>query len=237
MVGTNLYVSPKGRRLCRICMRRRGLEHHHKTYVKKSRIPKTHCKYGHEFTSSNTFVTKKEGHRVCRECKRIQAREFARKKRNKCGMSDYMQKKIATWPDELKPLRILQAKISHHGQTMGTEAFGMVNNMKVWANVAGCHVSTLQRRLTVGLSLTQAILFSLRKSLSEDHPVCCRGHLLKGANLWIVITRKKEVARCRKCSVESTKQWVSRNPEKHRIQAKKYRDKARQRKLQLLEQG
>lgn len=32
---------------------------------------RTHCKRGHEFTPENTYLTK-AGHRVCRECHRLQ---------------------------------------------------------------------------------------------------------------------------------------------------------------------
>jgi hypothetical protein len=35
---------------------------------------KTHCIHGHEFTPENTYV-RKNGHRTCRECVRIQQRE------------------------------------------------------------------------------------------------------------------------------------------------------------------
>ncbi len=40
----------------------------------------THCVNGHEFTPENT-VTKKQGWRSCRECKRNRDREYRAKKR------------------------------------------------------------------------------------------------------------------------------------------------------------
>lgn len=40
---------------------------------------KTHCAHGHEFTPENTH--RYRGQRVCRECSRINAREYGRKKR------------------------------------------------------------------------------------------------------------------------------------------------------------
>ena len=40
---------------------------------------KTHCKNGHEFTTENTYVSKTNGQRVCRECKKLWAREKRKK--------------------------------------------------------------------------------------------------------------------------------------------------------------
>lgn len=42
---------------------------------------KTHCSNGHEFTSDNTHI-KKDGTRRCKECNRVRARAFQRKKKN-----------------------------------------------------------------------------------------------------------------------------------------------------------
>jgi hypothetical protein len=36
--------------------------------IRALRDPKTHCGYGHEFTSANTYLTR-AGHRQCRACK------------------------------------------------------------------------------------------------------------------------------------------------------------------------
>jgi hypothetical protein len=38
-------------------------------------LAKTHCDNGHPFSQENTYVVKKTGHRVCRECSRNRTRE------------------------------------------------------------------------------------------------------------------------------------------------------------------
>jgi hypothetical protein len=40
----------------------------------------THCKYGHEFTPENTWITI-HGHRRCRECGRVKARAYYRRQK------------------------------------------------------------------------------------------------------------------------------------------------------------
>lgn len=45
----------------------------------RNRQIKTHCKYGHEFTSENTYQSPKQ--RACRTCKRLLAREIRRRQR------------------------------------------------------------------------------------------------------------------------------------------------------------
>ena len=42
---------------------------------------KTHCKHGHPFDSSNTYV-RQSGHRTCRICKRRFGRESARRRKS-----------------------------------------------------------------------------------------------------------------------------------------------------------
>lgn len=44
---------------------------------------KTHCVNGHEFTEENTF--RRRGSRECRECMRVRARDYARKKKEQVG--------------------------------------------------------------------------------------------------------------------------------------------------------
>ena len=43
-------------------------------------LAKTHCIHGHEFTPENT-IRNRDGYRRCRECKRIEGREYQRRKR------------------------------------------------------------------------------------------------------------------------------------------------------------
>ena len=40
-------------------------------------INKTHCKYGHEYTTANTYIDSKGGRR-CRECNRLRAKNIRR---------------------------------------------------------------------------------------------------------------------------------------------------------------
>jgi hypothetical protein len=76
----NLKVGrePEPARPCVVCQRlkkpmRRGRCHRCNEYYRRHRVewspqqPKTHCKYGHPFSLSNTWV-EKNGHRHCRAC-------------------------------------------------------------------------------------------------------------------------------------------------------------------------
>lgn len=42
---------------------------------------KTHCKHGHEFTTTNTYIRKENKSKVCRECMRIRVRKYDRNQR------------------------------------------------------------------------------------------------------------------------------------------------------------
>ncbi len=48
------------------------------------RSSQTHCKFGHEFTAENTYLTKNDGrriHRQCKECRRKYSRESSARRR------------------------------------------------------------------------------------------------------------------------------------------------------------
>lgn len=54
--------------------------------VRKQRCAaRTHCRNGHEFTTTNTYITK-EGHRECRKCRAISQRAYEKNKRGKYGV-------------------------------------------------------------------------------------------------------------------------------------------------------
>ena len=77
--GDNLALRRDGSRDCRACNRRRAAEQR-KRYLEANprapRVPKTHCKSGHEFTVENTYVSPSNGSRTCRECKRQQVKKY-----------------------------------------------------------------------------------------------------------------------------------------------------------------
>ena len=58
---------------------------------------KTHCKRGHPFDADNTLLV--PGGRACRECGRIRAREYARRKASELGVFKSTQNRRAKNPD------------------------------------------------------------------------------------------------------------------------------------------
>lgn len=68
--GTNLYVSPIGRRVCRTCNK----EKLRKRYVSHQRIGRTECNKGHSYSGKNLYVSP-QGYRSCRICMRENQRK------------------------------------------------------------------------------------------------------------------------------------------------------------------
>jgi hypothetical protein len=74
--GDNLYVDPRGRRICRACNTERQRAFHAKRLaVAAQPPPDARCKYGHPYDVD------KQGRWYCKECGRKRAREFMRRKR------------------------------------------------------------------------------------------------------------------------------------------------------------
>lgn len=74
----NTYVFRSGR-ACKTCMAE-NTRKHRALVPPKPRRRKTHCYRGHPYDEVNTYVDKR-GRRLCRECGRIQSREYQRRGR------------------------------------------------------------------------------------------------------------------------------------------------------------
>lgn len=80
----NTYVSDRGGRQCRTCMRATGAERTRR-FRERQRDgtvvqPADRCRNGHEFTEANTYRPPRGG-RQCRECTRERTRDHMRRKR------------------------------------------------------------------------------------------------------------------------------------------------------------
>jgi hypothetical protein len=74
--GGNLYIDPRGRRLCRACNTERQRDFHAKRFAAGALPPPdARCKYGHP------YEVDKQGRWFCRECHRARQREWKRRKR------------------------------------------------------------------------------------------------------------------------------------------------------------
>lgn len=75
----NVYTAPKGDRRCRVCA---SEENARRTAVRQAngdrrKVPRTHCKYGHEMTEENRR-SRGHGRFVCRLCDNERARAYRR---------------------------------------------------------------------------------------------------------------------------------------------------------------
>lgn len=70
----NTYVSPDGRRTCRVCVRVAKEKWARENGVPVNKATATHCQRGHEYTIENTRI-EKDGRRRCRTCRTIKRRE------------------------------------------------------------------------------------------------------------------------------------------------------------------
>jgi hypothetical protein len=67
----------------------------------KHKHPKTHCKYGHEFTTENTYVTKR-GERLCRTCCIQRTNNFIEKHRDSVNKKRRARRKLLTKEERRK---------------------------------------------------------------------------------------------------------------------------------------
>lgn len=72
----NIYISPKGRRSCRICRAESTIRSRaNKPKVPVVVVPRTHCDKGHELTAENTYV-QPDGRRRCKSCRLAAKRRY-----------------------------------------------------------------------------------------------------------------------------------------------------------------
>jgi hypothetical protein len=64
------------------------------------KIPKTHCKHGHEFTLENTHIKPSTGERVCKECANAASKRWNEKHPDRRRATD--QRYAANNPDKIK---------------------------------------------------------------------------------------------------------------------------------------
>lgn len=83
-VAENVYTEPNGHRRCRECASESNDRRREARHARGLRPPKTHCKWGHEFTVENTHVNDK-GHRRCRKCAYIKTKKYRRQRRDSLG--------------------------------------------------------------------------------------------------------------------------------------------------------
>lgn len=73
--GDNLYVSPRGQRICRQCRRDSDLRRRDPNR-KPPNYERTHCPHGHSYSGDNLYVAP-DGRRNCRQCQRDKAKRYA----------------------------------------------------------------------------------------------------------------------------------------------------------------
>lgn len=79
--GKNLYVNPRGSRICRKCQLMHGRSRAH--LRRKPRAPVTHCKNGHPYSGDNLHVIATTGVRVCKACRAERARQYKARNRER----------------------------------------------------------------------------------------------------------------------------------------------------------
>ncbi len=75
MDGDNLVINSRGNHVCRECFNATARKTQSRIRAKAAaergpKLPKTHCKHGHEYTLENTRLRKSNGARECRDCER-----------------------------------------------------------------------------------------------------------------------------------------------------------------------
>lgn len=148
------------------------------------RIPRTHCKYGHEFTEENTYISSSTGRRWCKQCQIDNSRENRRKKAAIHGPIPHYQTTKTQCPQ---------------GHPLSGD--NLVNRSD---GARSCRTCARRRSLEWKLTRTSR----QTRGLARRRTQCPYGHPLSGDNLYVA--PKTGARACRTCRQENNRKRRAR---------------------------
>lgn len=96
----------------------------------------SHCPKGHEYTEENSYYNK-EGHRFCKECNRIRARENLKAEKERLGLPDFVPGKPVRQLDANGQLVATYTSAREAWRQTGVSPTSIANNLAGRSKLAG----------------------------------------------------------------------------------------------------